>query len=108
MKRVTAGQRNQYIVIEQDIGGKDEFNEPIEDWQPVTPAWAKITTKSSSENDESGRLKGVSSCSIITDWIEGITNTMRINHEGRYLNIIDAYDPDGTKAVLKIEAEFHG
>lgn len=108
MKRVTAGQRNQYIVIEQNIGGKNELNEPIDDWQTVTPAWAKITTKTSSENDESGRLKGVSSFNIIIDWIGGITNTMRINHDGRYLNIIDAYDPDGTKSVLKIEAEFHG
>lgn len=108
MKRTTTGQRNQYIELLHNVPVKNSLNEEQDDWQLLTPAWAKIRTKSVAEDDESGRLKATASYSITIDWIPNIDNTLMIAWEGRRLNIVNANDPDGTKQVLLIEAEYHG
>lgn len=104
MKKTNIGQRNQRISIESPTETKNEFGEPQESWQEFTPAWAKITVKSGSEDEESGRINSRIHYRLIIDFIPGIDESMRIQWNGKTLEITAAYDPDGMREVIAIDA----
>lgn len=105
MTKTPIGQRNQYISIEHFIESKNAFGEPEKTWQEFTPAWAKVSIKSGTEELESGRLEGRRTYRMIMGFVPDITEAMRVKWNSLTLEITSAYDPDGTREVFIIEAQ---
>ena len=108
MNKTSIGQRNQLVVIEKPVSTKNTLGEDEVEWQEFTKAWAKVTNKTAGELDAGGRLVSVATYWFICHHIDGVDNNMRINWDGKLLNIADAHDPDGTREATKITAFMHG
>lgn len=86
MKHIAAGQLTQKVTFQKRSISDDGYD--TETWSDDFTKWAKITTKKSSESEQSGQLLGEATHVIQCRYSPKITATHRVSHKGKTYRII--------------------
>ena len=97
-----AGQRDQRIIIESNAPTRNSVGDHTDVWTTYTRAWAKIVTGTGEEFIRAKEVNAELSHLIKTRFISGVTAGMRINHNGKFYNILAVFDPFKNKDALTL------
>ncbi len=90
MKTINAGDYRHKIAFIKNYGGKDGYGEPIDDWRKITTSWAAVDPLLGNEFFSAHTIDSKVEIKFNTRYIPGITNDMRIQHNGKTYEILSA------------------
>jgi head-tail adaptor len=101
------GELDQFIAFEAESVCEDGFGGGHADWGTHARAWAKIVAVRGSESEREGALRATSTYMIEMwqDGLEGVTEAMRINWDGLFMNIREIRRPPHRAMMMTIIAE---
>lgn len=100
-----AGALRHSITIERQVSTRDKFGAPSSEWEVFATTYAAIEDLTGREALEAQQVKSRITSRITMRYLDGITPSMRINHNGQLYNILWVADPEGRKRVLHLHAE---
>lgn len=84
---------------------RDSYGDPIPVWEPVVPSlWMEVLALTGDELVAARQVHARTTHRIITRWMPDVTPDMRVEWEGRRLEIVSALDPDGRRKELHLLA----
>lgn len=78
------------IIFLKNEGGKDAYGEVIDDWKEFTTAWAAVDPLLGNEFFSALTIDSKVEIKFNSRYISGITNHMRIQHNGKIYEILSA------------------
>ena len=111
-RRNKIGQRRYRATLERhDATETSDHGNPtyseIQDWDIVLTGWpCEITTTGGEENTNGGTISGITTHVLYGAFAGGnlIEPKMRLEVDGVYYSVVAAYDPDGMRREIKVEA----
>lgn len=73
-------------------------------WNPVGTVWARVTPVSATERAANAGVQTAITHRVTMRYRDDVTSKHRITYRGRMLEIVGAYDPDGRRCELLIDA----
>lgn len=102
-RRLSAGDLNQRITLQQSSTSPDGAGQPIPTWEDlVTGVPAQVMAVAGGETLRGRQVAADVSTLITIRFRSGITSRMRVQHEGRTLGILRTVDPDGHRWMLEL------
>ena len=74
------------------------------EWTPKGTIWAAVTPVSATERAANAGVQSAISHRVTMRWRDDVTSKHRLVYRGRVLEIVGAYDPDGRRRELLIDA----
>ena len=90
-----AGQLRHSVTIERPDGKEDDFGSSantFEAWKKRVPV--SIVSVSGGEAFRGLKVDATTTHAVTMRWIDGLTTAMRLNWDGRILNILQKLEPD--------------
>lgn len=103
--RITAGQLDQRLTLQQRVGGVDVLGQPSGAWQDVATVWGRARPLRSRELFAAGQVQNVSDVEFTVRWRGDITAQQRVLWRGVPHDITGApIDIDGQQQWLQLLA----
>jgi len=84
------GKYRHKIIFLKNNGGKDEYGEPADDWQPFITAWAAVDPLLGNEFLTALTTAAKVEVKFNSRYISGVTNDMRIQYGSKTYEILSA------------------
>ncbi len=99
---IHAGQLRDRIDIEEPVASVGDGGQPQETWRLYKHTWADVQTESVKEALQGDKPESQTQWKIAVRFDAGITQKMRVNHDGRIINIDGTPRYDKTKRFMFI------
>ena len=96
-----AGKLRHRITIEERLETQEATGEPVWEWVPFADVWASIEPISGREFFAAQQVQSTVSTRIRIRHLEGVTQKMRVNYNGRY------YAIEAVIRVMERDREIH-
>jgi len=83
-----SGKLRHKITIESKLNAQDDYGALVESWSTYATAWASIEPVSGREYFQDGKVSAEVSARIMTRYISGVTNLMRVKFGTRIFGIV--------------------
>jgi SPP1 family predicted phage head-tail adaptor len=84
---MTKGLFKHRILFQEAVESDNEIGDVVKTWQDVKSAWAMIKTVQGREFIQAASVQGERTVRFVIRYTKGITNDMRIIHNGRVFEI---------------------
>lgn len=102
-----AGKLRQRITIEQATETRDAFGATLQSWGTLATVWAEVLPKVGGTGEEfvtdAASERTSQGYTINLRYRSDVTTKMRVNWQGKLLDIESVADPDGRRRALKLE-----
>lgn len=103
--KVCIGELRHYLTFQRNVvSASNDIGARSIAWVDVRSVWAKMETKSATENADGDRKVQVSKYVFTIRFVDGLTSSMRILYRGVHYSVQAVYDKDGLGKWLTVEA----
>ncbi len=100
-----ASRLNHRVSIEQVVLTADSAGGYTQSWNEFAEVWADIMPKRVNENLIGEKIDPSRKIVFVTRFLDGVTESMRINYEDRIFHIVGILNPYEENVLLEITAE---
>ena len=100
MRTINAGNYRHKITFLKNHGGKDSYGEVIGDWKTFKSVYAAVDPLLGNEYFSALTIDSKVEIKFNSRYIQGITNDMRIQHNGKIYEILSAINVKGLNREL--------
>lgn len=103
-RHLSAGDLIHRVVLQRATSALDEYNSPVQDWQPVGTYWALVEPLQGREQYYAQQVLPLSNYKITMRQVCPVFDTDRFSWQGLTLNIGSVVPVDGRREFFEIMA----